>query len=548
MILLMFPFDSHAPVKSKLVKCQSVPYMNSLLWKAIYSRNMARNKFRKFGAKFWNENRPQRNKVVALRKKSMARYFDHNCSKQDKSFWRTILPFFSDKTFRNGNHIILRENDNTIVDSGEIAEVFNEYFSSVAEIGFPDSHSCASEAISAHQNHPSVIKIRDSYDDIHGSFDFRPVNHCEISRKLKMLNTRKSTGYDNIPAKLLRMAHVELASPISKLINNAMQMNVFPETMKCAELSTIYKKDDNLLKNNFRPVSVLTGISKLYESVVNDQLLEFFGKLFNDLICAFRKGYSCQSLLMKCVDNWKIYLDKKQFVGLLFMDLSRAFDCLPHGRIIAKLHAYGVTTAACELLFSYLHERKQRVKISSSRSDWTTLSKGVPQGSILGPLLFNILMNDLFLFIEKCNLYNYADDNSLNSSSENLSEVLINLKVDGRNAMDWFMKNGMQANPDKFHFMLLSPTPIEKQMLDLYKGNSLESEAVTTVLGVTIDDQLNFSNHISACCSKAARQLNALARIARYIDIYMLSQNYLQQLHFEQLQLLPFSVAFLWQN
>ena len=236
-------------------------------------------------------------KWLPFRKKSMARYFDHNCSKQDKSFWRTISPFFSDKKLQNGNHIILRENDNTIVDSGEIAEVFNEYFSSVAsEICFPDSHSCASEAISAHQNHLSVIKIRDSYDDIHGSFDFRPVNHCEISRKLKMLNIRKSTGYDNIPAKLLRMAYVELASPISKLINNAMQMNVFPETMKCAELSPIYKKDDNLLKNNFRPVSVLTGIAKLYESVVNDQLLEFFCKLFNDLICAFRKGITASHL------------------------------------------------------------------------------------------------------------------------------------------------------------------------------------------------------------------------------------------------------------
>ena len=171
------------------------------------------------------------------------------------------------------------------------------------------------------------------------------------------------------------------------------------------------------------------------------------------------------------------------------MDLSKAFDCLPHGLIMTKLLVYGVTTAACELLFSYLHERKQGVKISSSRSDWTTLSKEVSQGSILGPLLFNIFMNDLFLFIEKCNLYNYADDNLLDSSSENLSELLINLKVGGRNAIDWFIKNGMQANPDKLHFMLLFPTP------------------------------MNLSNHISACCSKTARQLNALARIVKYIDI-----------------------------
>ena len=168
-----------------------------------------------------------------------------------------------------------------------------------------------------------------------------------------MLNTRKSTGYDNIPAKLLHIAHIELAQPISHLINCTMGMNVFPETLKCADASPVFKKDDNLDKNKFGPVSVLTGISKLYESVVNDQLFEFFCTLFNDLISAYRKGYSCQSLLLKCVDNWKTALDRKQFVALLFMDLSKAFDGLPHGLIISKLPAYGVSTPACELLFTY---------------------------------------------------------------------------------------------------------------------------------------------------------------------------------------------------
>ena len=340
-----------------------------------------------------------------------------------------------------------------------------------------------------------------------------------------MLNTRKSTRY-NIPAKLLRMAHVELASPISKLINKARQMNVFQETMKCAELSPIYKKDDNLLKNNFRPVSVLTGMSNFYESVVNDQLLEFFCKLFNDLICAFRKGYSCQSLLMKCVDNWKIYLDKKQFVGLLFMDFSKAFDSLPHGLIIAKLHAYGVTTAAVNFYSLICMEGSNGQKLHHPEMTGQHYPKGYHKDPFWVRYCSKFFMNDLFIFIEKCNLYNYADDNSLDSSSENLSEVLINLKVDGRNAIDWLMKNGMRANPDKFHFMLISSTPIEKQMLDLYKDIYLESEAVTTVLVVTIYDQLNFSNHISACYSKAARQLNALARFAKYIDIRSRKTNY----------------------
>ena len=143
----------------------------------------------------------------------------------------------------------------------------------------------------------------------------------------------------------------------------------------------------------------------------------------------------------------------------------------------------------------------------------------MPHGSILGPLLFNIFMNDLFLFIEKCKLYNYADDNSLDSSSDDLLEAMLNLKRDGRNAIDWLTENGMQANPDKFYFMLLSPSPVEKQVLELCDGTILISEAAVTVLGVTIDDNLSFHEHISVCCTIAARQLNALARIAKHLDV-----------------------------
>ena len=268
-----------------------------------------------------------------------------------------------------------------------IAEIFNAYFSSIAsEIGFNNEHATPDEAISAYHNHSSIVKIRDAYGDSMQSFNFQTVNHNCVARKLQMINIRKATGYDNIPAKLLRLAQNELTHPIANLINNTMAMNTFPDQLKCAELSPLFKKEDNLNKTNFRPVSILTGISKLYESVVNDQLLEYFSRLFNDLISAYRKGYSCQSLLVKCIDTGKNALDKQQHIGALFMDLSKAFDCLPHGLIIAKLHAYGLELPACKLLFSYLRGRKQRVKISNSRSSWAVLTKGVPQGSILGPL------------------------------------------------------------------------------------------------------------------------------------------------------------------
>ena len=289
--------------------------------------------------------------------------------------------------------------------------------------------------------------------------------------------------------------------------------------MKSAEVTPIYKKENNLKRDNYRPVSILTVISKLYETVLNTQMVDHFYALFNELLAAFRKSYSCQTLLIKFIEDLKFALDKGHKIGTVYIDLSKAFDCLPHGLLIAKLHAYGLSEAARETMFDYLKDRKQRVKILNHRSSWKELTKGVPQGSILGPFLFNVFINDLFLFIENCKLYNYADDNSLMYSSPDLDCIFTNLQIDCKNAINWFTVNGMKANPSKFQFMVISSERIEQKCLDIGNGITLQSEPSVKVLGVTIDDRLQFSEHISACCSKAARQLNALSRISKHINL-----------------------------
>ena len=274
------------------------------------------------------------------------------------------------------------------------------------------------------------MKIREKHSKLYNSFSFHAINPEEIMVYMKQFNIKKAMGYDNIPGKIIRLAHKELSVPFANLINTSLSWNVFPDIMKCAEVSPIFKKDDNLLKGNFRSVSILTSIFKIYENVVNNQLLGHFYEIFNDLLSAFRKGHSCQLLLLKFVEDMKNALDQKHTVGALFMDLSKAFDCLPHGLLVAKLHAYDITLAVCCLLGDYLSGRRQRVKISDARSAWETLAKGVSQGSILGPLPFNIFINDMFYFMEKCSLYNYADDNSLSNSAPSVDEVLSNLKHD----------------------------------------------------------------------------------------------------------------------
>ena len=168
---------------------------------------------------------------------------------------------------------------------------------------------------------------------------------------------------------------------------------------------------DPLDKKNYRPVSILPTISKVYEMVLSDQLTEFSENIFHDYLCAFRKGHGWQTTLLRLLEDWKVALDKN--VAAILMDLSKAFDCLPHDILLCKLSAYGLSPNSVKLLQNYFTGRKQQIKLQGVLSSWADIQKGVSQGSIIGPLLFNIFINDIFYFIEHGTLYNYADDNTV---------------------------------------------------------------------------------------------------------------------------------------
>ena len=154
-------------------------------------------------------------------------------------------------------------------------------------------------------------------------------------------------------------------------------------------------------------------MSKLNERLLSDQLSAHFNNIFHNFFAAFRASYGCQTTLLRKVEDWKAALDKNMCIGAFLMDLSKAFDCLPHDLLLAKLKAYGANEEPCNLMGSYLSNRHQRVKNVKNVSSWSTIIKGVPQGSILGSLLFNIFINDIFYFVTKTTLYNYADDNTV---------------------------------------------------------------------------------------------------------------------------------------
>ena len=198
----------------------------------------------------------------------------------------------------------------------------------------------------------------------------------------------------------------------------------------------------------------MSTASKVYERCLYDQVNEYFQSLFSKFQCCFRKGHSAQQCLLVLIEKCGKVLDKRGFAGLLLTDLFKVFDCINHELLIAKLHSYGFDIKSLELIHSYLHDRIQRVKINSSFSHWSNVESGIPQGSIKGPLLFNIYICDLFFDIIEIDIANYADDTTPYALDLKLENIVKLLEENADKLFDWFSNNYLKANPDKCHLLV----------------------------------------------------------------------------------------------
>ena len=231
--------------------------------------------------------------------------------------------------------------------------------------------------------------------------------------------------------------------------------------------------------------------------------------------CDFRKGYSTQHCLLFMLEKWKRAVDNGKVFGILLTDLSKAFDCLSHELLLAKLHAYGFSISALRLIYSYLANRKQRTKINMSYSSWEEILFGVPQGSILGPLLFNIFLCDMFFELSQTDFASYADDNTPYAEADNIDEVITILENDSIQLFKWFSDNQMKANKDKCHLVISNNEKVSMKIDNI----ELENTSSEKLLGITIDSKLNFKEHLEGIIKKASRKVNVLSRITPYMNL-----------------------------
>ena len=331
------------------------------------------------------------------------------------------------------------------------------------------------------------------------------------------MNPKKSAGHDKIPPRMLKNGSSVLAMALTSLVNRLFQEGSFPQQLKLAELSPIFKKDNNLDKTKYRPISILPCISVVVEKLVVLQVNSFLNDLFHEHLSAYRKRFSTQHVVLKSVEDWKNSFDNRLCSAAVSIDLSKAFDVIPHGLLLSKLNAYGFNGTVLKFFHSYLSKRFQRVKIQNVHSGWSRIRKGIPQGSVLGPTLFNIFINDIFYSIDHATIYNYADDDIISCSANSYPELKLSLENSLNLMSNWFTLNGFQVNTDKFQVIVFGSDADAFNTLNV-NGVTICCENVIRHLGVSIDSKLDFCIHIDTMCKKASRQVNALYRLRNMLD------------------------------
>ena len=459
------------------------------------------------------------NKLYKRERKNYYNSLDINKIADNKKFWGTMKPFLSDKG-KSKKYINLIEGTKIINKDNEVAESLNNFFeNAVSSLGIeepyeqilPNDHvnDPIDKIILKYSKHGNIIRIDRVIQNC--TFSFVETDLAQIEIVINLLNIKKSSPDNSIYAKHLK-EYIDICGKVlHETVNSGIKYSSFDDTMKLADITPIFKSGDSTNRSNYRPISGLSPGSKFFERVLQNQIGDYVETFLSPYLCGYRKGYSVQHALVTLLEKWRISLDNKGFGGAILMDLSKAFETLNHELLIAKLHKYGFDKSALKLIKSYLSNRWQRTKVNSSFSTWTELIQGVPQGSILGPLLFNIYINDLFYIPLDTKLCNYADDNTLYTCNISLNDLMENLESSASLVIDWCRNNYMKLNESKCHLLVCGNK--EEVMIAKISNTSIIEAHEVKLLGITIDRKLSFTNHVEQIYKKASTKLNALARL-----------------------------------
>ena len=481
------------PFKSKrenITQKKNRPWFNEDIKLAINNRENA-------GKRGENQNFIEFRRKVQKTKRRAIFDFEHNLSKEAKLFPKKLHNYISNRNPARGTISEMKIDNVKVNDNKLIATKFNEYFVSV----FNKSNILQ-------ENDILSIEQTKYTNNIIQTVDFS----CEdIDRYITKLNTHKTSGSDEMYATTLKEIKIFTLDPLQKIFTSSMNSGLVPDDFKIANISPIHKSGSKQEISNYRPISLTSIPGKIQESIIRDKIYEYLiqNNLINDTQHGFMKNKSATTNLLQFYD--KIFQDYEEgrAVDIIFLDFKKAFDKVPHKKLLKKLRKYGISGDLLNWIQNWLTKRKQRVVINGEESEYLYVTSGVPQGSVLGPLLFLIFIDDLDETVKNSILSKFADDSKVGGAANKL-KTCEDRQIELDDMYGWGSENEMEFNINKCKVIHAGSANVNFQ----YKMNGVNLESVDSYkdLGIYISNNLKVEKQCKEAYKKANMQLGFISR------------------------------------
>ena len=494
-----------------------LPWITNGILKSINTKNKLYKEFLQNPTDFRRQKFVTfRNKLHTVIRKSK-RSFYFNKFEQAKGNMRQTWKAINDVMGRGRKQNLPKQFKNytgeLITDSKVIADEFNNFFVNVGP-------ELASKINSTGKKFYDYLN-----DPINSCMFMKPIVETEIVKIINKFNQNKSAGHDNIENAIVKKIANELAKPLALLFNKSVSTGIVPDDLKIAKVIPIHKKNDIEEFSNYRPVSVLPCFSKILERLVFNRCIEYIDShnILNKHQYGFRANHSTYMAVMQLVDKVNKAVERKDTTVGIFLDLSKAFDTIDHNILLYKMEYYGFRGVVHQWFKSYLDNRKQYVYINSIKSNNQNILCGVPQGSILGPLLFILYVNDITKTSDILNFLLFADDTTiLYSHSDIVSKIpLINTEL--LEVSNWFKANKLSVNASKTNYMLMGTSHMTNSPSLLNANNIILDDSelsrvkTTKFLGLAIDENLTWKKHIDGVTKKISCNIGVMNKIKHFI-------------------------------
>ena len=497
------------PLRSKVLPLNSIrkPWITSDLRSMIKQKHNLFSQYRMGSVdfSFYNNFKNLVNKKLrACKREFFVNKFNNACN-SSRSMWKSLRVLIGSKG--NKPSIKLNIGEDEIDDPLIVASEFNEYFTGIAneiEAGIPV---------------PNVDPL--SYMGECGqdqSFYAFPSTSEEVSTVIRSFKN-KGAALSEVPTFIYKFVCNIISPVIPEFFNESLTTGIFPDILKTARVVPIYKSGDSASVNNYRPISTLSVLSKIFESLMHRRVTSYIDKfrILADCQFGFRARSCTADAVTEYVDNVCSALDRKEHFVTVFLDFSKAFDTVDHAILIRKLDMLGFRGPINEWFRSYLSERRQCVSVGGVTSEYKSINRGVPQGSILGPVLFILYINDMH---KACNLkfVHYADDTTVFISGANLAQLSETLNEELKKIDFWLQANRLSLNVSKSRVMITSKHSVPVLPAFKMRDVALKQTSTMKFLGVILDNNLSFRQHCSSVISALSRSLGVMRRIAPYIS------------------------------